>query len=107
MTRNDWIWLAIRVTGLFFLAKAILAIPSVAASGLYIWVAGSVRMVFADIGLDNTEKAMHEMAIQSFVDTCVSFVCYSIAGYYFAFKGKFVRKLIRIPEEPNQTSASE
>lgn len=101
MTRNDWIWLAIRVTGLFFLAKAILAIPLVVASGLYVWIAGSMKMMLTDTG--NLEKATHELAVSSFVDTCVQFVCYSIAGIYFAMKGKLVRKLIRISEETDQT----
>ena len=109
MNRNEWIWVAIRVFGIYLLVLAVTAIPDLISGALSSYMYWSART--SSIGLEGkdwaavntiTERASSSLAI-SFVSGLVRMILFSITGYYLLRKGNLLFELIS-HQQPPQSS---
>lgn len=98
MDKEEWLWVAIRVFGLYLLVLAIMAIPD-AISGIY---AGGiyrhlVSVTEAGRGSSQTAQLFHEMrqaqAALS-IKSILQVVIYLLFGLYFVRGGKILHRVL-------------
>jgi len=104
MDRNDWIWVAIRIFGIYLLILGIVAIPEALGSGLNtyaLWRMGVFDLVSKD---EKTFNKLMEIApylsANAFATSLAKVVLFSVAGSYFLKKGNFVFRLVSRQEPP-------
>ncbi|OZG72812.1 hypothetical protein BTA51_12595 [Hahella sp. CCB-MM4] len=91
MNKGEWIWVAIRIFGIFLLVLGIKAIPD-AVSGIYGYI-----QISAAIG-DNAELAQvvaatQKAALTGSVKAITSILVYLPFSYYFLRHGKWLHRL--------------
>jgi len=103
MTKDDWVWLAIRVLGLLLLVMAISSLPGAFAFAYidYVW---SVALAEPDLkGMADWEagaKLLKQvMATQESLSiygiaSCIEVVVYSCASFYFIKKGDKLHRIV-------------
>jgi hypothetical protein len=94
LDREDIIWVAIRIFGLYFLARAMLLIPEIygAISWLH-YLGPAVESLSRGIELSVKTTQTH------LLNSSLSFVLFSAVGLYFLRRGQFVFKLIKLPSK--------
>lgn len=103
MDRNSWIWVAIRVFGIFMLVMAALALPDLMNHGFNAWLMRDASL-FAG---SPTEKMGNTLARASFgaaITSLFKVVFYLLVSWYLLRKGNFLFKLIS-HQPPPETSA--
>lgn len=94
MKKEDYIWAAIKIFGLYLMVKAIIVLPHV-GGGLYLLVSTDV---FEHIPDKENPKNMYDMAYyahqKQVVLALLEFVLYSIFSTYFLKGGKFIFNLM-------------
>jgi hypothetical protein len=93
MTKNEWLWVSVRITGLAFLVMAVAAVPD-AISGAYAAIQyGDIPLGISSAGdtsLHNMVKAAKAFAIKSVIQASL----YTIASFYFIKRGKLVHEIL-------------
>jgi hypothetical protein len=97
MTKHDWIWVAIRVFGIYLLVQAIIAIPSLISSAFGVYQ-------FYDFGahgttdLDHVSRLLHRELGTQLVSSLSRLIICGGAGFYFIKGGTFLFRLICQPD---------
>ncbi|WP_409523681.1 hypothetical protein [Nitrincola sp. MINF-07-Sa-05] len=91
MKKSDWIWVSIRIFGIYLLVLAIISIPD--AIGI---IYGLVNM--ADAANSSSELAsfvnsLYEAALIKGATTMSQLAIFSVAAYYFLRHGKLIHKM--------------
>lgn len=91
MTKDEWIWVAIRIFGIYLLVLAVIAIPE-AIGNIYAYIKMSFSIQ------DSTELAklatsFKEAAIAKGFTAVSQLILFSIVSYYFLRHGKLIHKL--------------
>jgi len=105
MNKEDVLWAAIRIFGIFLLVMAIMQIPKLLKSSMtsYIYsgyesTLSSLPETQSDFNIDEVfSKAFNKLFSKSISDAILSvinIIIYSLAGLYFLRKGDFVFKLV-------------
>lgn len=112
MTRQDWIWVAIRIFGIYALVYAVCAIPEViSSSGNYYAYSATRTYRMAESGMvEAFDKRMQTTALFSLLGSIAKVVIASIFSYYLLRRGNFLfRVMCRInppkPDAPAPTKA--
>lgn len=106
MNRNEWIWVAIRIFGIYLLVLAITAIPDLiygAVSSYMYWSAQKSSAGFEgkDWAAINTIMQQSSATLAfSFVSGLARVILYSVIGYYLLRKGNFLFKVISHQQPP-------
>ena len=106
MTREDYIWVAIRVFGIYLLVLAITAVPSLLSSAYATWVfwdfapqteAPSELVPFAAL-----ESKLADTYLSQLIKSAGRVALFLVAGWYFLCRGAFVFSLVgkRMPLSP-------
>lgn len=103
MTKNDWVWLAIRVLGLLLLVMAISSLPEAFAFVYldYIWSAALAEpdlksMADWDAGAKLLKQVLATRDSLSIygMASCIEVVVYSCAAFYFIKKGDKLHRIV-------------
>lgn len=103
MTKDDWVWLAIRVLGLLLLVMAISSLPGAFAFAYagYIWsevpaIPDLANMAEWGAGAQMLKQVMatQESLSAYGVASCIEVVVYSCASYYFIRKGDRLHRIV-------------
>ena len=93
MSKQDLVWVALRVLGLFLVVKAILVLPMIPYSAM-MW---NVAEHFSEGEASNHLTAHKDVVItasrSTFAEHVFEFVLYTLTGLYFLRRGRFVMKL--------------
>ncbi len=100
MTKHDWIWVAIKVLGLYLLVEAIIAIPG---------LIGSAHGVYQHYGfppassveLDRISRLLHEGLETQFISSLFRVIICAAGSFYFLRRGRFLFRLACPPESDN------
>lgn len=106
MTKSEWLWIVIRVVGVFFVAKAIIAAPQVISSGIshlsYSDFIGEILDKSETMDNGNSHKIRNwteNLMIANFVEAVSEFIFYGVVGLYFCTRGRWLHRLITPPDD--------
>ena len=105
MTKRDWIWVAIRIFGIYLLVEAIIAIPILISSAYLV-------CQHFDFGssntsdLDRTFRLMRQSAGTQVISSLCRLIICGGAGLYFIGGAEFLFRLI-CPPDSNCTDKHE
>lgn len=91
MSKGEWIWVAIRIFGIYLLVLAIISIPE-AIGNIY----GLFHMADAAKGsgeLGSMASSLQKAALAKGVTATAQLVIFLIASYYFLRHGKAIHNL--------------
>ena len=91
MTKDEWIWVAIRIFGIYLLVLALIAIPDVIGN----FYAASQLTEFSqsDDILAASAKSLKGASITKGFTALMKLFIFSIVGFYFIRHGKFLHRL--------------
>jgi len=88
MTKEDIMWIAIRLFGLYFLVLAVAAVPSVVGFGYGIYHLDQLQGTPGTENLVNSFTVMLKASLAEGVSAAAQFLVFSLFSYYFLRKGK-------------------
>ena len=91
MTKDEWIWVAIRIFGIYLLVLAVIAIPE-AIGNVY----AHIKMSFTIQDSSDLPKlaiSLKEAAIAKGSTAVAQFILFSMVSYYFLRHGKLIHKM--------------
>lgn len=91
MNKTEWIWVAIRIFGIYLLVLAIISIPEAIGavySHLHLADAASRSSDLASMA-DSLRKA----AVSKGITSLSQLIVFSVASYYFICRGKLIHKV--------------
>lgn len=106
MNREDWIWVAIRVFGIYLLVLAVVALPGVLLFGTQaifsrgLWhssptmTATSQASNTPDATMDMAALVAHANAMSRLVGSLGEVILFSLIGYYLVRRGNWLFKII-------------
>ncbi|MEE2602742.1 MAG: hypothetical protein VX595_06720 [Pseudomonadota bacterium] len=91
MNKDEWIWVAIRIFGIYLLVLAIISIPE-AIGAIY------AHLNVADAANRSSELAsvagsLRKAAVSKGITAVSQLVLFSVASYYFICRGKLIHRL--------------
>jgi hypothetical protein len=97
MTKRDWIWITIRIFGIYLLVQAVIAIPNLISStfGLY-QLYPVVHSGSAD--MDRISQTLRSSFGSEFVNALARLLIYSAVGIYFVRGGSCLFKILCPPD---------
>lgn len=101
MEKRDWIWVAIRVFGLFLLVRAVEAIPHLVSSSLLTYELWDTRHL--PPGSDALAQIQHmtlKTATTGAIDGLAAVLIYGGIGLYLVRNGALVFRWVFPPEKP-------
>jgi hypothetical protein len=91
MTKDEWIWVAIRIFGIYLLVLSVIAIPE-AIGNIYAYLKmSSAIQESAEFG--KLATSLKEAAVAKGSTAVAQLILFSIISYYFLRHGKFIHKL--------------
>jgi len=109
MKREDYIWIAIRVFGIYLLVLAVVALPSVLSSAYSTWVmwgAFDVEVVTPDSAvLTKLASKLSGAALVKLISATGEVVLFSLAGWYLVRRGTLVFNLINTVDPLSERKA--
>ena len=91
MNRSEWLWVALRVLGLFFLAKGLITLPTIPVG---IVLLRSVESLPDQIHEDGDEghlsSALAENMTASLITHIMEFALYSLLSIYLCRRGRWL-----------------
>ncbi|MCE5279803.1 MAG: hypothetical protein ABFD92_20640 [Planctomycetaceae bacterium] len=100
MNRNDWIWIAIRIFGIYLLVLAVCALPDVINSGFNLWMFSRLHLgdVFASTQPEHLgfqiKKSYLQLTLTGLVSSAVKVIFFALAGWWMLRRGNLLFKLI-------------
>lgn len=98
MTREDWIWVAIRIFGIYLIVLAVKTVPGIIGSG---YSTVSLRGLTLARPGEGGENALANLAqkltvghFTALLTGCVQLIVYFIAGWYLVSNGRWVFRLV-------------
>ena len=97
MNKAEWMWVAIRIFGIFLLVMAILAIPSAIAAIYH----ASIFQGFSGTDLTTATNGAEKISMKLFnmqkaqsIRSILEVIIYGLFGFYFMRGGKAIHKVI-------------
>ena len=90
MSKEDWIWVAIRIFGIYLIVLAITSVPALVMNA-YIVSQNAALQVDT---VDKMHDTIFQAAAASLTNNIVRVVLFSLIGFYFLRSGKLIFKLI-------------
>lgn len=94
MTKEDIMWIAIRIFGLYFLVLAVAAAPSVAGLGYGVYYLAQLQEAPGMEKVVNSLVVMLKANFSDGVTGTVEFLFFSVFAYYFLRSGKRLHAVI-------------
>jgi len=91
MTKDEWIWVAIRIFGIYLLVLAVIAIPE-AIGNVYAYIKMSFTIQDSS-DLPKLAISLKEAAIAKGSTAVAQFILFSMVSYYFLRHGKIIHKM--------------
>ncbi|MBQ0785087.1 MAG: hypothetical protein KBT66_12695 [Amphritea sp.] len=91
MSQSEWIWVAIRIFGIYLLVLAIISIPeAIGAVYAHLHLAEAASHTS---DLASMSESLRKAAVTKGVTAFFQLLLFSIASYYFIAHGKLIHKL--------------
>jgi len=107
MNRNDWIWVAIRVFGIYLLVLAVVAIPDVVTSWYQVSMFREFQQTLPSQATPESSDVLLSMmratmkaAGSTYLSSVVRLVLFSIFGFYLMWKGNLLFRIISRQSPP-------
>jgi len=105
MTKEDWIWVAIRIFGIFLIVKAITALPDVVGGVAQAsqWRSlGDSRCYRGDLSeefrvFDELRSTAFTVMVSRLMKAVARVALFAVCGVYFLRGGRLIFRLIRPP----------
>lgn len=94
MTKEEMMWIAIRIFGLYFLVLAVSAVPSVVGFGYGIYHLDQLQGAPGTEKLVNSFAVMLKASLAEGVSSVAQLLVFSLFSYYFLRRGKGLHALI-------------
>jgi hypothetical protein len=110
MNKSDWLWLAVRIFGLYLLVQSVIAVPSVISSGM---MSNSLRSFSAPRSSDTKEDTMSRQTFAQGAenyqrDAIISgakVVLLGVVGLYLICGGCALHRILsRVPDAKSDTN---
>ncbi len=99
MEKRDYIWVAIRIFGIYLLVQALLSLLAAAHASLLVYEQG------VNISLDQAVAGLYRQvratAMAGLLQSLMAVLVYGAVGGYMAFRGKFLFRWICPPDGPS------
>jgi len=107
MNKEDWIWVAIRIFGIFLIVMAILALPRLISSAHIAWVYRGQWTLCDDISesseaITDLMKKAYAQTLADLISNGFRVVCFTLIGIYFLRGGSLIFRLINPPESKGE-----
>ncbi len=111
MSKEDWLWVAIRVFGIYLLVLAVTNVPSVFSGALRAYGASQLPTFrsardspdakFAELAasFDETKEAALSRGLAELVSSVFSVLLFGALGVYLIRNGRFLFKLVTPPSQ--------
>ena len=106
MTKRDWIWVAVRVFGLYLLVMAIVAIPQTIGAGIQWWITYDPGPKADSDKLYDMTNMLSKSHLGIFIAGIVRLIGLGLAGVYFLKGARAVCRLIAPPDFDQDRSSS-
>jgi hypothetical protein len=100
MTKRDYIWVAIKIFGLYLLVEAIIALPLMLSSGIYLLNQPDVSSS-NPTDLDRVSRTVHLSMLTQLFNSLFRVIICGAFGIYFVKSGDWFLKLICPPNSEN------
>jgi hypothetical protein len=97
MTKHDWIWIAIRIFGIYLLVEAVLAIPNLISSAIFFCQAFNFPHS-GSADLDKLQQTLHFNSANLFVSSLAKLIVCSAVGIYLVKGGSWLFKILCPPD---------
>jgi len=94
MSKEDYIWVAIRIFGILLVVMAIIAIPTILSSAFMVWGYHSAAAAMSGEAISDMQDTIAQANFGTMLSATFRAILYYAAGVYFLKGGKFVHKLI-------------
>jgi hypothetical protein len=98
MEKRDYIWVAIRIFGIYLLVQALISLLAVAHASLQVYAQG------VNMSLNEAIAVLHSQlrttATATLVYELMAVLVYGAVGGYMTFRGKLLFRWICSPDEP-------
>ncbi len=106
MTKDEWVWVAVRIFGIYLLVLAVTALPGLVSSGFGCWVYRDIQThAFSGLRVPDAKTEALDTAVELlaksmqahvglFLARLVRVVLFSLVGVYLLKKGGLVFRLV-------------
>jgi hypothetical protein len=98
LSKHDWIWVAIRVFGLYLLVRAIIAVPSVIGAFMLWRVARHLSPANVDERFHDAYRTLSRGASAELASSSVAFILFALIGFYLIRGGGWVFRIVCPPD---------
>ena len=107
MNKRDWIWVAIRIFGIYLLVLAVVALPKILGASMILWTMSRPLGIFNLEMLGEAQELIFSNALK---DLCVSLftvVLFTAIGSYMIRGGGWLFRLICPPDPEDSLTSKE
>jgi len=104
MKKQDWIWVAIRIFGIYLLVLAIVALPKVLGSSMILWMWS--RGIFEIEMLNGAQSLIINTALKDLEVSVLTVFLFTGIGIYMIRGGGWLFRMI-CPPEPQEGALSD
>ena len=98
MKKRDWIWVAIRIFGIYLLVLAVIALPKIVGASMVLWMATG-RYGFFDLeSMSDARKLLFDTGLKDLCVSLTTFVLFTAIGIYMVRGGGWLFRLICPPD---------
>lgn len=111
MNKQDWIWVAIRIFGIYLIVLSIINLPNLLAFAYQaLPFKTTTTLMVSESGMDaegciNLAEQMRLSTIGSFLISLLKVFIYAGLGIYFVRDGKFIFRLVYNDEQQNESES--
>ena len=114
MTKQDWIWVAIRIFGIYLLVLAIVALPNLLGSLVVLYHTWGVLGTKPVMDMGQAGQALAELSrnvsvanVERSIGALSRVLLYGGIGLYFIKSGKLIYRWVFPPDAPTNDASSQ
>jgi hypothetical protein len=104
VSKRDYIWVAIRIFGLYLLVHAVAAVPSIISSSLLLHSAWTSPALSPSDPFHGLHESLGKTAASQLENSVGQFVLFTVIGLYLVYGGGRLFRLICPPEDEKDGS---
>ena len=106
MNKQDWIWVAIRIFGIYLLVLAVIALPKVLGASMILWTTSGPRGIFEIEMLSDAQRLILDAALKDLCVSLLTVVLFTGIGIYMIRGGGWLFRII-CPPDPEEGAVSD
>ncbi|MEK6233403.1 MAG: hypothetical protein N2C14_01695 [Planctomycetales bacterium] len=99
MKKQDWIWVAIRIFGIYLLVLAVISLPKALSASMHLWIISSASGPFEIELLHEATRLLFLTAMQNLTVSLLTVVVFTGIGIYLIRGGGWLFRIVCPPED--------